>query len=110
MAIWSILLSVSFGSILTTYSSTFKSFNDPTSTLGNSVTEIVYSRSFPSPNDFKSILGWPAGLILLSSRALVVVSFNTLSITSPYTAFPNCLFNISVGTFPGLNPFKTTSF
>ena len=70
----------------------------------------MYSRSFPSPNDFKSILGCPAGLILLSSRALVVVSFNTLSITSPYTAFPNCLFKISVGTFPGLNPFNTTSF
>jgi hypothetical protein len=64
----------------------------------------------PSPKDFKSIFGCPAGLILLSSNAFADVSFNTLSITSPYTALPNCLLRISVGTLPGLNPFKTTSF
>ena len=75
-----------------------------------SVTDITYSRSLPSPNDLRSIFGCPAGLILLSSRAFVVVSFRTLSITSPYTALPNCLFKISVGTFPGLNPLRTTSF
>jgi hypothetical protein len=56
---------------------------DETSIFGNSVTVIIYSKSFPSPKDFKSILGCPAGLILFSSSAFVVVSFKTLSITSP---------------------------
>ena len=50
-------------------------------TSGNSVTEIIYAKSFPSPKDFKSIFGCPAGLILFSCSALVVVSFNNLSIT-----------------------------
>ena len=95
---------------MTTYSSTFMFFNEVISTFGSSVTEIMYSRSFPSPKDIRSIFGWPAGLILLSSRAFVVVSLRTLSITSPYTVLPNCLFKISVGTFPGLNPLRTTSF
>ena len=43
-----------------------------------------------------------------STKALVDVSFKTLSKTSPKTAFPNCLFKTSFGTFPGRNPFKLT--
>ena len=32
-----------------------------------------------------------------------------ISVTElPKIAFPNCLFNISLGTFPGLNPFRFT--
>ncbi len=50
-------------------------FNEVNSTFGSSVTEIIYSRSFPSPKDLRSIFGCPAGLILLSSSAFVVVSF-----------------------------------
>ena len=57
---------------------------------------------------FKSILGCPAGLILFSSRALVEVSFKTLSKTSPNTALPNCLFKTSFGTLPGRNPLRFT--
>ena len=51
------VLSVSFGSILTTYSSTLIELNPLAETTGSSVTEIIYSKSFPSPKDFKSILG-----------------------------------------------------
>ena len=77
--------------------------NDLISTLGNSVTDKTYSNSLSSPYVFRSNFGWPAGLILFSSKAFVDVSFKTLSNTSPNTALPNCLFKISFGTFPGLN-------
>ena len=50
----------------------------------------------------------PAGFIFCSSSALVDVSFKTLSKTSPKTALPNCLFKISFGTLPGLNPLRFT--
>ena len=83
---------------------------DLSSTFGNSVTDITYSKSLFSPWDFKSIFGCPAGLILFSSRAFVLVSFKTLSNTSPYIDFPNCLLRTSLGTFPGLKPFNTTFF
>ena len=38
----------------------------------------------------------------------MVVSFSTLSNTSLKIALPNCLFKISLGTLPGLKPFKLT--
>ena len=76
-------MSVSFESILTVYSSILMFSNDLSSTFGNSVTEIMYSKSLPSPYDFKSIFGCPAGFILFSWIAFVLVSFKTLSKTSP---------------------------
>ena len=71
-----------------------------------SVTEITYSSSLSSPYVFRSNFGCPAGLISFSSKALVEVSFITLSKTSLKTAFPNCLFRISLGTLPGLKPLR----
>ena len=68
----------------------------------------MYSRSLSSPYVFKSNFGCPAGLILFSSKAFFDVSLTTLSRTSPKIAFPNCLFKTSLGTLPGLNPFKFT--
>ena len=41
-----------------------------------------------------------------STKALVLVSFKTLSKTSLKIALPNCLFRISLGTLPGLNPLR----
>ena len=109
-AISCILLSVSLESILTLNSSNFIFCKLLISIVGNSVTEIIYSKSLSSPKVFKSILGCPAGFILFSCKALVLVSFNILSKTSPNIAFPNCLFKISFGTFPVIKHFKLSVF
>ena len=93
---------------MTSYSSTLIFSIGFKSIFGSSVTEIIYSRSLSSPKVLRSIFGCPAGFILLSLKALVVVSFKTLSKTSPNIAFPNCLFNTSLGTFPGLKPLSCT--
>ena len=89
-----IRLSVSFGSIFTKYWSNFIFSIDFISTLGSSVTEIIYSSSLSSPYVLRSNFGWPAGFILFSSKAFVDVSFITLSRTSLKTALPNCLLRI----------------
>jgi trigger factor len=47
-------------------------------------------------------------IISVTELPKVEVSFITLSRTSLNTACPNCLFSISFGTFPGLNPFRFT--
>ena len=68
----------------------------------------VFARIFNVPLAILSVESYK-GEGTKNQRGSITFS-RDLAKTSPNIAFPNCLINISFGTFPGLNPFKVTLF